>query len=72
MKLYDGGTTVLIIIGVAALVGFLSSRWLGDDNVIEEFSEEIIESNTGIDIDLTPGTQEPVDGKTKSLLGSQR
>lgn len=31
---------------------------LPDDNVIEELIEELIESKTGLDIDLTPGSPE--------------
>lgn len=60
MKLYDGGTTILIIIAVAALVGYGSHKLLKmkDDNVIEETSEKIIEEHTGFDIDLSPGSPE--------------
>ena len=54
MKLYDCGTSIFIFIVVVGLMGFLSSRILGDDNPIEEFTEEIIEQETGIEIDLSP------------------
>jgi len=29
-----------------------------DDNMAEEFIEDVIESQTGLDIDLTPGSKE--------------
>ena len=58
MKLYDGATTVLIIIGVAALLGVLSARWLGEDNAVEETAEEVIEMHTGVDLDLSPDSKE--------------
>lgn len=58
MRLYDGGSTILIIIAVAALVGVVSSRWLGDDNAVEETAEEVIENETGLKIDLSPGSPE--------------
>lgn len=58
MKLYDGGTTALIIIGVAAIIGVLSSRWLGDDNEVEETAEKVIEMQTGVDLDLSPNSKE--------------
>lgn len=54
MKLYEGGSVVLIIIGVAALIGLASSYMLGDDNPVEQYSEYMIESQTGVKIDLTP------------------
>ena len=56
MKLYDGGSTVLIVLGVLVVVGFLSSRFLGHDNLIEESAEYAIEAHTGVDIDLSPGS----------------
>ena len=60
MKLYDGGLIIISIIVVALAVGYASSRWLGDDNPIEEAAEEVIESQTGMEIDLTPVSQERV------------
>jgi hypothetical protein len=56
MKLRDGGTTILIILAVVAVGGYLSSRWLGHDNVIEETAENVIEQHTGVDIDLSPNS----------------
>lgn len=42
------------LILVVVLVGIVSTYILGDDNPIEEYSEEIIKEETGLDIDLTP------------------
>jgi len=40
---------------------------LKDDNFIEESIESIIESNTGLDVDLTPGSPEgKLSGKKNS------
>lgn len=58
MKLYDLGVTVFVIIGLAIAAAVISQKYLGDDNVIEESSEEIIKYQTGIDIDLSPNSPE--------------
>ena len=58
MKLYSGGFIVISIIVVALAAGYASSRWLGDDNPVEEAAESVIEEQTGLDIDLTPNTSE--------------
>ena len=60
MKLYDGGTTILIIIAVAGLLGLLSSQLLDlpEDNPVEETAEAVIEMHTGIDLDLSPDSPE--------------
>ena len=48
-----------VIIGACALVGIISSKYLGrDDAFIEEFSEEVIAEFTGVSIDLTPDSPE--------------
>ncbi len=58
MKLYDGSVLVVGILVVALGIGYVSSRFLGEDNPIEEAAEEVIESQTGVDIDLTPRSNE--------------
>lgn len=60
VKLYDFGTVALIIIGVAAIVGVASTKFMKmeDDNAIEEASEEMIRHQSGFDIDLSPGSPE--------------
>lgn len=44
------------LILLVVLMGVVSTYVLGDDNPIEEYSEEIIKEETGIDIDLTPNS----------------
>ena len=61
MKLYDGG--MLVILGVLAALAIASVAAtkvlkLEDDNVAEEFVEEIIEGQTGLDLDLSPSSPE--------------
>jgi hypothetical protein len=58
MKLYDGGVIIISIIIVALAAGYASSRWLGDDNPVEEAAESVIEKQTGLDIDLSPLSDE--------------
>ncbi len=47
-----------MIIILAVIIGLTSVYFYGDDNAIEELSEEIIKTETGIDIDLTPSSPE--------------
>jgi hypothetical protein len=61
MKLHDGG--MLIILGVLAALALASVAAtkafdLEDDNIAEEFVEEVIEGKTGLDIDLSPNSPE--------------
>ena len=42
------------IITCVALVGYLSTFELGNDNPVEEIAEEALKDMTGLDIDLTP------------------
>lgn len=58
MKLKDGGTAVLIAVVLLGVVGYFSSRFLGDDNIVEETAESIIELHTGADIDLSEDSPE--------------
>jgi len=44
------------LILLVVLMGVVSTYVLGDDNLIEEYSEEIIKEETGLDIDLTPNS----------------
>ncbi len=44
------------IVFLSVVIGFASIYILGNDNSIEEISEEIIKQETGIDIDLSPNT----------------
>jgi hypothetical protein len=47
--IYSKYFLILLIV----LIGVFSTYLLGDDNPIEELSEEIIKEETGLDIDLT-------------------
>lgn len=58
MKLYEGSLLVVGILVVALLAGHVSSRFLGEDNPVEEAAEEVIESQTGINLDLSPDSDE--------------
>lgn len=46
------------IIAAAIIIGLLSSYFCYQDNPVEEISEEIIEKQTGVKVDLTPQTPE--------------
>jgi hypothetical protein len=50
--IYSKYFLILLIV----LIGFFSNYLLGDDNPIEEYSEEIIKEEIGLDIDLTPNS----------------
>lgn len=59
MKLYEPLTTIaIILVGTAILVGVASSFWMQPDGIVEEVCEEIIEGQTGLNIDLSPSTPE--------------
>ena len=58
MKVYDGSALIVGILVVALIAGYASSKFLGEDNAIEEAAEEVIESQIGVDIDLTPDSKE--------------
>ena len=56
-----GIATLAIIVSVTilcAVIGIVSDKYLGDDNLVEEESEQIIKNETGLDIDLTPKSKE--------------
>lgn len=59
MRHYDLGLFVVVCIVVACVVGGVASYYcLGPDNVIEEIAEDIIDGQTGWDVDLSPSTPE--------------
>lgn len=49
----------VIVVILAIIVGISSAYFLGDDNPVEEIAEEVIQEETGINIDLTPNSPEP-------------
>ena len=44
----------LLIIMIVVSFGLISTSYLGDDNEIEQLSEQIIKHRTGLDVDLSP------------------
>ncbi len=48
----------IVVLICLLIIGLLSSRFLGDDNKVEEDIEDIIKSNYNIDLDLTPSSKE--------------
>lgn len=55
MNNYKFGILALTFLVIAGLV---SACFLGQDNPIEECVEEVIKIQTGVCVDLTPGTSE--------------
>ena len=49
----------VIVVILVIIVGISSAYFLGDDNPIEEIAEEVIQEETGVNIDLTPNSPEP-------------
>jgi hypothetical protein len=45
---------ILIIVGMIALSGFISSYINGPDKEYEQAVEAIIKNQTGVDVDLSP------------------
>lgn len=56
MKLLTKYKYMILILVV--IIGLASVYFYGDDNAVEEISEEILKEETGIDIDLTPASLE--------------
>lgn len=56
-------TLTALSIFIAVLLGVFSFQKFGlkEDNQVEEIAEEVIESATGIDVDLSPGSPEEDD-----------
>lgn len=50
----------IVIFVICAMAGITSAIIVGaDDQPTEEFAEQVIEKETGLDIDLTPKSKEP-------------
>ncbi len=59
------------VILIAACIGIISIFFFGEDNSIEEYSEHIIKSFSGIDMDLSYQSEEEnsnLDKNIKTLL----
>ncbi len=48
----------MLIVILVIILGLGSAWFLGEDNPIEETSEEVIKAETGINVDLTPKSPE--------------
>ena len=48
----------IVVVLIATLVACISVKMLGNDNAIEEQMEQLIQDQTGLDIDLTPDSPE--------------
>lgn len=46
------------IISICVIGGVISRTFYGPDNYIEEFAEDVIQKQTGINLDLSPSTPE--------------
>lgn len=53
----------LIVTAAAIIIGGASSFWLGDDNIVEEVCEKVIEQQLHVEVDLTPDSPEEKNGK---------
>lgn len=60
MVLRDMGVTIVAALVIAGAVYFAGSKYYNgeEDNPAEEFAEAIVENQTGLDIDFTPGSDE--------------
>ncbi len=60
------------IVLLAVIIGLGSIYFLGNDNPIEEISEEIIKEEIGLDVDLSPDTSEKSKKDDLSFLTKHR
>lgn len=60
MKLYEPFLTIVAILAGLALFSIVATKVfkLKDDNIAEELIENVIEDQTGLDIDLSPSSPE--------------
>ena len=60
MELFSKKNLIItgIIVAFASIIGVASYYFLGADNPIEEGCENMIEGQTGLDVDLSPSTSE--------------
>lgn len=54
MKLYGGLIAGGIVVAVLIALGVFSTKWLGDDNIVEDTTEVIVDSLTGVKMDFSP------------------
>ena len=54
IKNFVARNSVIILILICLIIGYVSVLYFGNDNILEEEMERIIKSETGMKIDLTP------------------
>lgn len=54
MRMYELSIVMVCVLAAAALIGTISGRYLGKDNLIEQVAEAVIEQETGMVVDLSP------------------
>ncbi len=54
MGLNSASVIAVVLTLTAGVIGMASTHYLGRDNVVEEVAEEIIDKETGVNIDLSP------------------
>jgi len=62
----------IAIAAVAAAIGIGSYLWLGADNPIEQECEKVIKDETGMDVDLSPGSVKGPTGASASTTPTQK
>lgn len=62
------GACILGFLVCLLVLGGTSVLFLKDDNPIEEACEEVIKDITGIEIDITPHSQEPKEEETNDII----
>lgn len=58
MKIYEATIVLIGILVLMAVAGYVSIHFLGPENPVEEIAEEVIESQTGWEIDLSSESEE--------------
>jgi len=55
------GTIILVVFvsvcGLYTLAHKVKKGWVKEDNFLEQYVEDVIESKTGVDLDLTPSDE---------------
>lgn len=59
MRLLDIGSVIIVVIVVSACIaGIVSKHYLGNDNFVEQTAEDVIQQETGVEVDLSPDSVE--------------
>lgn len=71
MKLHD--LSIIIVIGIAVafgIIGLVSTKFLGNDNAIEEVAEQVIQTETGLKLNLDLPNAKPEPAPTQNPTSS--